>query len=91
MLSGVLRSPRAVEVNIQIMRAFVRLRRLLAAHSELAERLAQLEQRMNKRDQAVDQHFREVFARLEKLFSPPATERKPIGFHASAKPAKERS
>ena len=43
MLSSVLRSPRAVEVNIQIMRAFVRLRQLLSVHKELADRLAKLE------------------------------------------------
>jgi len=44
MLSSVLRSPRAVEVNIQIMRAFVRLRQLLSVHKELAERLMKLEE-----------------------------------------------
>ena len=43
MLSSVLRSPRAVEVNIQVMRAFVRLRQLLSEHRELAERLVKLE------------------------------------------------
>ena len=51
MLSSVLRSPRAVEVNIQIMRAFVRLRQLLSVHKELAERLAKLEAQMRERDQ----------------------------------------
>ena len=48
MLSGVLHSPRAVEVNIQIMRAFVRLRQLLSVHKELAERLAKLEAQMSR-------------------------------------------
>jgi ORF6N domain len=91
MLSSVLRSPRAVEINIQIMRAFVRLRQLLSVHKELAERLAKLEAQMVKRDQAVDQQFREVFALLEKLFSPPPPTRNPIGFHVPAKPAKKRS
>ncbi len=46
MLSSVLRSPRPVEVNIQIMRAFVRLRQLLTVHKELAERLTKLEEQM---------------------------------------------
>ena len=48
MLSSVLRSRRAIEVNIQIMRAFVRLRQLLSIHKELAERLTRLEQQMSK-------------------------------------------
>jgi len=82
MLSGVLRSRRAVEVNIQIMRAFVRLRQLLAAHQDLAERLAKLEERMRRRGHAVDQHFDQVFRLLNELFNPPDPPRKPIGFHA---------
>lgn len=49
MLSGVLRSKRAVQVNIAIMRAFVRLREILATHKELADRLAELERRMDKK------------------------------------------
>lgn len=82
MLSGVLRSPRAVEVNIQIMRAFVRLRQLLAVHKELAERLARLEDQMRTRDHAMDHQFRQVFALLDKLFNPPHQPPKRIGFHA---------
>lgn len=82
MLSSVLRSPRAVEVNIQIMRAFVRLRQLLSVHKELAERLAKLESRMRKRDHAMAQQFQKVFALLDQLFNPPGPPRKPIGFHA---------
>jgi hypothetical protein len=82
MLSSVLRSPRAVEVNIQIMRAFVRLRQLLSVHKELAERLMKLEEQMRQRDHAVAQQFQQVFALLDQLFSPPSPPRKPIGFHA---------
>jgi len=81
MLSSVLRSPRAVEVNIQIMRAFVRLRQLLSVHKELAERLAKLETQIRDRDHAVAQQFQKVFALLEQLFNPPAPPRKLIGFH----------
>lgn len=81
MLSSVLRSLRAVEVNVQIMRAFVRLRQLLAVHRELADRLTRLEQQMRKRDQSVDQQFRQIFELLNQLFSPPDPPRKPIGFH----------
>jgi hypothetical protein len=75
MLSSVLRSPRALEVNIQIMRAFVRLRQLLSVHKKLAERLVALEHRMTRRDAAVDQQFREIFALLEQLFNPPTPPR----------------
>ena len=81
MLSSVLRSPRAVEVNIQIMRAFVRLRQLLSDHKDLADRLAKLEQQMTQRDASVNKQFREIFTLLEKLFSPATPSRKPIGFH----------
>ena len=62
MLSSVLRSPRAIEINIQIMRGFVRLRQLLSEHKELAERLTKLEHQMRNRDPDVDQQFRQVFA-----------------------------
>jgi len=81
MLSSVLRSPRAVEVNIQIMRAFVRLRQLLSVHKELAERLTKLEQQMRQPDHAVAQQFQRVFALLDQLFNPPSPPRKRIGFH----------
>ena len=79
MLSSVLRSPRAVEVNIQIMRAFVRLRQLLSVHKELAERLTKLEEQMRQRDHAVAQQFQQVFALLDQLFNPPATSRRGAG------------
>jgi hypothetical protein len=80
MLSSVLRSPRAVEINIQIMRAFVQLRQLLSVHKELAERLTKLEQQMRQRDQSVTQQFQQVFALLDQLFNPPSPARKAIGF-----------
>ena len=48
MLSSVLKSPRAVQVNIAIMRAFVRLRQLLATHRDLAEKLAEMEKKYDK-------------------------------------------
>lgn len=83
MLSGVLHSVRAVEVNIQIMRAFVRLRQLLAVHRELAERLEKIERQMMARDQDVEAQFRKIFALLDRLFNPPAPPRKPIGFQAA--------
>jgi hypothetical protein len=74
MLSGVLRSPRAVQANIAIMRAFVRLRQMLAAHADLARRLAELEQRYDKQ-------FRVVFEAIRGLATPPEPPPKRIGFH----------
>ena len=64
MLSSVLRSQRAVEVNIAIMRAFVRLRQLLASHADLARKLDELEQKYDKQ-------FAIVFEAIRKLMEPP--------------------
>src|SRR5437016_1073039 len=66
MLSGVLRSKRAVQVNIAIMRAFVRLREMLASHKGLAKKLAELEKKYDKQ-------FQIVFDALQKLMAPPAS------------------
>jgi len=77
MLSSVLRSERAVAVNIEIMRAFVRLRGLLAEHKELARRIGELEQKH-------DRKFAVVFEAIRKLMEPvpsaAAPEKPPIGF-----------
>lgn len=75
MLSSVLRSPQAVQVNIEIMRAFVRLRRLLGEHRELSRRLDELESRY-------DQQFRSVFTAIRQLMEPPVSPKNPIGFIA---------
>ncbi len=76
MLSSVLRSDRAVAVNIEIMRAFVRLRRLLASHAELARKLGALEKKY-------DAQFKVVFDAIRQLMIPPsAPDRRRIGFHA---------
>jgi hypothetical protein len=73
MLSSVLRSPRAVQVNIEIMRAFIRLRQMLASHVELARKLDSLEQKY-------DSQFKEVFEAIRRLMTPPEPKRRPIGF-----------
>ena len=73
MLSSVLNSKRAVQVNIEIMRTFVRLRRILASHAELAEKLAQLEQKY-------DGQFRVVFDAIRQMMQPTAGTKRPIGF-----------
>lgn len=74
MLSSVLRSTRAVRVNIEMMRAFVRLRRMLSGHAELARKLEALEKRH-------DGLFKVVFDALRQLMMPPPEPPKPpIGF-----------
>ncbi len=75
MLSSVLRSPRAVQVNIAIMRAFVRLREMLLSNADLARKLADLERKY-------DSQFKVVFDAIRQLMAPPPPAPKPeIGFH----------
>ncbi len=73
MLSSVLRSKRAIQVNIEIMRAFVRLRRILASHADLAQKLDSLEKKY-------DTQFKVVFDAIRELMKPPETKKRPIGF-----------
>ena len=73
MLSSVLNSPRAIAVNIEIMRAFVRLRLILASNKDLARRLDELEAN-------TDTRFRQVFEAIRQLMVPPAPVKRPIGF-----------
>jgi len=80
MLSSVLRSRRALEVNIEIMRAFVRFREMIAGRADLVRRLDDLEQRY-------DQQFRTVFEAIRALISEETKPRKQIGFDA---PPRER-
>ena len=77
MLSSVLKSERAVQVNIQIMRTFVRLRQMLASNESLIERLDELEQNY-------DAKFKIVFRAVRQLMNPRAVKRKPIGFSPKA-------
>jgi len=78
MLSSVLRSKRAVQVNIEIMRAFVRLREMLLAHKELALKLKELEERLEKHDEDIGL----IFEAIRELMTPPDTPPKKIGFEA---------
>jgi len=73
MLSSVLRSARAIQVNIEIVRAFVQLRAILTADSELARKLAALEKKYDAR-------FRVVFDAIRQLMATPAGPRRRIGF-----------
>lgn len=79
MLSSVLRSPRAVQVNIAIMRAFVQLRQVLGNHAELARKLAELERRIAGHDDAI----RSIFEAIRQIMDPtqPPEPRREIGFH----------
>jgi pyruvate/2-oxoglutarate dehydrogenase complex dihydrolipoamide acyltransferase (E2) component len=76
MLSSVLRSKQAVQVNIAIMRAFVRLRQVLAAHKELAHKLERLERKVG----ALDSDVKAIFDAIKQLMSPPPDKPKKIGF-----------
>lgn len=73
MLSSVLRSPRAIAVNIEIMRAFVRLRRILATHEDLARKMVALEKKYNAQ-------FKVVFDAIRELMAPPIPSKRRIGF-----------
>ena len=77
MLSSVLNSPRAIQVNIAIMRAFMRLRHILASHTDLARKLDELEQKYDKQ-------FSVVFEALRELMNPPEPPRPTIGFEVRA-------
>ncbi len=81
MLSSVLRSKRAVQVNIEIMRTFVRLRQLLATNAQLARKLEALENKY-------DTQFKVVFDAIPQLMSPPEPRKRKIGFLAKESAAK---
>ena len=78
MLSSVLRSQRAVQVNIEIMRAFIRLRQMLASNAELARKLDALEKKY-------DAQFKDVFEAIRQLMAPPEPKRRAIGFRKENK------
>lgn len=79
MLSSVLSSQRAVQVNIEIMRTFVKFRRMLVSHDKLARKLDSLEQKY-------DAQFRVIFDAIRKLMAPTESTQRQIGFRKSSKP-----
>ena len=81
MLSSVLNSERAVKVNIEIMRAFVKLREMIASHKGLAKRLAELEKKY-------DAQFKIVFDAIRQLMATPEPREKKIGFRVREKIAR---
>jgi len=76
MLSSVLRSKRAILVNIAIMRTFVKLRKILSTHKELAHKLSQLERKIEKHDGEI----KTIFDAIRQLMLPPEKPRRRIGF-----------
>ena len=81
MLSSVLNSPRAIQVNIAIMRAFVQLRTILSTHADLARQLEELEKKY-------DAQFRVVFDAIRQLMAPSEPPCKQIGFRVREKRGK---
>ncbi len=78
MLSSVLKSKRAVQVNIAIMRAFVKLREMLSTHTEFRQKLAQLERKLEGHDGQI----RSLFDAIRQLMAPPHPKPRKIGFRA---------
>lgn len=74
MLANVLNSERAAQTSVQVVRAFVRLRQMLASNAELARKLDAMEQKY-------DAQFKVVFSAIRRLMSPPEIKRREIGFH----------
>jgi len=76
MAATILSSPRAVEMSVYVVRAFVQLRDLLASNQELAQKFAELEHKVSTHDQAI----LGILKAIRELMTPPETKRRPIGF-----------
>jgi phage regulator Rha-like protein len=83
MLSSVLRSKRAIQVNVAIMRTFVKLREMLSTHKELAHQLVDLERRLEDHDEQIQT----IFEAIRQLMAPPEKPRKKIGFQVKERRA----
>jgi hypothetical protein len=84
MLSSVLKSERAVAINIEIMRAFVRLRDMILSNKDLAHKLNALERKFESHDK----HIGSLFEAIRQLMTPPEPKKKKIGFLVEEKPAR---
>ena len=82
MLSGFLRSDRAIAVNIEIMRAFVELRRVAGSYAALQDRLGEIEREMAGRLNQHDEQLDQIFKALHQLISPPPQPKRAVGFRA---------
>jgi len=87
MLSSVLKSERAIKVNIAIMRAFVKLRQLIDTNRELARKFSELERRVGKHDQEIAT----VLEAIRQLMATPEKPRREIGFHVREKTSRYRA
>ena len=83
MLSSVLNSERAIEVNIAVMRAFVHLRKMIASHTELARKLQELEQKLEGHDEQIHA----IFEAIRQLMTPTEKTQKKIGFEVKERSA----
>ena len=79
MLSSVLNSERAIQVNIAIMRTFVKLRQILSTHKELAYKLSELERKIDRHDAEIQA----IFEAIRQLMTPPVKQKRRIGFQAN--------
>jgi len=82
-LAAVLNTPRAIEVSVFVVRAFVRLREILTTHKALAHKLAELESKIETRDEAI----RSLVSAIRQLMAAPEKQRKKIGFQLREKRA----
>ena len=86
MLASVLNSPVVVQASVRVVRAFVRLREMLASNRELAQKLAELERKFEGHDAAI----RNLFEAIRQLLTPPEPKRRKIGFHVMERSARYR-
>jgi hypothetical protein len=87
MLASVLNSPVAIQASVRVVRAFVRLREMVAANAHLAGKLKELEQRLDSHDEAIV----DLFAAFKRLLEPPAKPKREIGFHVREREARYRT
>ena len=78
MLSSVLHSKKAIQVNIAIMRVFVKLKKIISSHKELAHKLNELERKLEKHDKEIHA----IFEAIRQLMTPPEKPKRRIGFHS---------
>ncbi|MBI2228349.1 MAG: hypothetical protein HYU46_04500 [Deltaproteobacteria bacterium] len=84
MAANVLNSPLAVEMSVLVVRAFVRMRHLLAAHKELTGKLEDLERKIGTHDEQIQA----IFEAIRQLMTPPEKKRRKIGFRVEEKAAR---
>jgi hypothetical protein len=81
-VATILNSPRAIEMSVYVVRAFLKFRELCASNKDLAEKLAELERSLAALDKKTQAQFKEVYAAIRALMTPPTPRKRPIGFTA---------